>query len=597
MFKLTDKKKYLWKIESESPEFSLESYLLSLRHKILGSYLPPENSELEDVNYLSLLPDPFLMKDMQKACALIEAACVKHKPIVIYADYDVDGTTSAAMLKLFFEEFGVKVFVYIPDRLTEGYGLSVIGVEKLHQQFKHEESGFLIITVDNGISALEGCQKASELGVEVIITDHHAVPEILPCAGAILNPKQIYCQFPEKMLAGVGVAFFLMVALRNNKKLGSLKNVSEAFHSVQKTPNLKKYLDFVALGTVVDMAPLTGLNHILCKVGLNVLEKNIHNGARPGLEHLLKLCGRFLESGPLDASDLGYKLGPRLNAAGRLGNAQATLDVLSAQEGSKNVHEKALFLHTENTQRQMLEKQMVQEAMSLVEEQIENKGKLPFSFVLFQPHWHVGVVGLVASRVLEKYYRPTLALGLLDGKIKGSGRSTQEFDLFSCLNKIREQFLSFGGHFHACGLSMQPEKINILQNHLETECANFFQNSSLLPTLKIQAPCFPSQLNLSFLKKYEFFGPFGMGNSRAKWLLKESKLIKVQPIGKNLEAGHARLHLESSNEEKFEITVFGMREDFQKIQGKNIDFVVEAKIGYWMGKSKVEYRLVDYFSN
>ncbi|MES2615450.1 MAG: DHH family phosphoesterase, partial [Bdellovibrionota bacterium] len=304
--------KYVWKRKHffASQEEKLDEYFLQKKEQLFKQ-LNLQNQNEENQSLLALLPDPWSLKDIRKAAQRILLAIEQKEKITIFGDYDVDGTTSCAMLKEFFSALNYAVEIYIPDRLTEGYGLNPVGVKKLSQNGTK-----LIITVDNGIAALNACLEAQNCHIDVIITDHHDVPAELPQAFAILNPKQIDCLFPFKMLAGVGVAFYLMIALR-----ALLREISPSYNNLI----LKNYLDYVAIGTIADMAPLNGANHILCKIGLEVLQMNLRQGKRLGLFELLKLAG-WSENTQVCAADIGFKIGPRLNAAGRLGNALRSVD-------------------------------------------------------------------------------------------------------------------------------------------------------------------------------------------------------------------------------------------------------------------------------
>ncbi|MEY4065010.1 MAG: hypothetical protein RIR26_1218, partial [Pseudomonadota bacterium] len=345
---------------------------------------------VSDKELLSHLPPWQDLKDIKKSVDRIMRALDSGERITIFGDYDVDGTTSCALLKLAFAELGKDVEIYIPDRLTEGYGLNPIGLEKIAAS-----GGGLVITVDNGISAVEACRRAKDLNLDVIVTDHHEPPEVLPEAFALLNPKQPGCDFPFKMLAGVGVAFYLLIALRAELRSAGRRSAERI--------NLKKYLDFVAVGTIADVAPLNGVNHIFCRVGLHVLYENIIAGDRIGIAALMRLAGWKRDQGVVDAVDVGFKLGPRLNAAGRLGSAMASAELMFTTQHER-AFELAEFLHAENSARQDIEKKAVEQALRMVGSWTHEFA----SVVLFDPQWHAGVVGLVASRVAEKLNKPTL---------------------------------------------------------------------------------------------------------------------------------------------------------------------------------------------
>ncbi|APJ03313.1 single-stranded-DNA-specific exonuclease RecJ [Silvanigrella aquatica] len=563
--------RFVWKLRdivADNPS-QIEEYLTRKKIFLLDNQKLEENNSL-----LSLLPEPWLLKDVRKAAERIIQAIRNKEKIVIFGDYDVDGTTSCAMLSQFFNEINYPVEIYIPDRILEGYGLNVTGLRKLAQN-----NVKVVVTVDNGISAIDACAEAIQLGMDVIITDHHDIPPVLPSAFAILNPKQTDCLFPYRMLAGVGVAFYLMVAMRTLLREQGQNCVV----------NLKSFLDFVAIGTIADMAPLTGVNHILCKVGLEVLLQNIQQKKRIGLFELLK-CAGWKENSKVDSVDIGFKIGPRLNAAGRLGNAlrsvelMCTNDVVLAQE-------MALHLHQENAERQTLEKAFTQEAI----DQVKQGTELPDALVLHQEDWHPGVVGLVATRVLDKFYRPVLVFGTIDGKLKGSGRSTHSFNLFAVLNEVRNEFISFGGHYHAVGLTLLPEKLPWLKEYLAQKANELIDSHDKIPPLFIDGVLPLSHLNISFLKRLEELEPYGIENPRARWFVGPLTVAHVKRMGKDFSHGHAKLLVLEEGCE-FWITAFGLADVFEEFlaTGIEVQLVVEAKLSSWNGRLTSDIRVIDY---
>lgn len=567
--------KYNWKQKEfySSHINNLQEYFATRKQKLFQD-LQPEAGVAKPL--LSLLPPPGTMKDIEKAVKRTQLAMERQEKISIFGDYDVDGTTSCAMLFDFFQALNFPVDIYIPDRLTEGYGLNPIGVEKLARQGTK-----VIITVDNGISAVEACEKAKSLGIDVIITDHHDVPTSLPNAFAILNPKQKDCQFPFKMLAGVGVAFYYMIALRS---------LLRETYPTAADLNLKYFLDFVALGTIADMAPLNGVNHILCKVGLEVLTEALITARRPGLSELMKLAGWNGESS-ITAGDVGFKIGPRLNAAGRLGNALRSVDVLITKD-FQEAKSFAQLLHAENSERQQMEKKFTQEAFLMVEKEAE---KLPDALILHKEDWHSGVVGLVASRVLEKFYRPTLVFGTLNGKLKGSGRSTHSFNLFAALDAVRHEFISFGGHFHAVGLTLEPHKLPWLQNYLQQKASELIATEDKIPPLFLDGQLPLDKIDKSFVSELEFFEPYGIENPRTKWLIGPLEIRHVKRIGKDPSQGHAKI-LFLQGEKEYWLTAFGLADAFERLRdsGLEVELVVEAKRNFWKEREYVDLSIVDF---
>jgi len=531
--------------------------------------------ELSDKDLLSYLPAWSQFKDVQKSVARICQALKTDERITIFGDYDVDGTTSCALLKLAFADLGRQVEIYIPDRLTEGYGLNPIGLEKIATA-----GGGLVITVDNGISANHACERAKELGLDVIITDHHEPPETLPDAFAILNPKQPGCSFPFKMLAGVGVAFYLLIALR-----AELRNVG--YPQVDRL-NLKKYLDLVAIGTIADVAPLNGANHILCRIGLSVMHDHVLNGQRAGVSALLRLAGWKPENGVVDATDVGFKIGPRLNAAGRLGSAMASAQLLITDQANE-AQELAEFLHGENSARQEIEKKAVEQALKLTSQMTHEF----YSVVLFNEEWHAGVVGLVASRVAEKLHKPSLILTLVDGKIKGSGRSIPGFDLFAALSPLREKFLSFGGHGYAVGMSLKPEDLPWLQETFEKAVRDAMGANLPSPLLEIDGIVPVGLLQDRLCSMLDSLEPFGAENPRPKWLIRRVQLGHSKRIGQAPDSKHARVWL--SSQEATPLTAFGLAVEIEQLVAKKevVDLVVEGRLSRWGGRLRSELRIVD----
>lgn len=561
--------RYAWVFRSEG---NIETFFSARARQLFG-----ELDLVAEHNLLRHLPPAELFKDMARSVARIADAMESGEHITIFGDYDVDGTTSCAMLKRFFDALGYPVSVYIPERLVEGYGLNPIGLEKIATQYGRS----LVVTVDNGIAAVAACDKAKALGLDVIVTDHHEIPAELPRAFAILNPKQHDCAFPYKMLAGVGVAFYLMIALR--------KALREKGHPRAETINLRSYLDLVAIGTIADVAPLDGVNHILCKTGLAVFTEHIANDRRPGLAHLLRLAGWSGEEA-VASTDVGFKIGPRLNAAGRLGTALATEELLSTDDEAR-ARELAELLHGENAERQAIEKQIKEQAFA----QIAELGHIPEAIVLYNPEWHTGVVGIVASRVLEKFYRPTLVLGSLDGKMKGSGRSTHAFDLFSSLTKVREEFVSFGGHFHAVGLTTSPEKLPWLREYLAKEVRETLAPHEYHRPLFIDGQVPLATLGGELFDKLACFEPYGTENPRPRFLIRNARIRELKRIGKNPEAGHVSFCIDDGSAQTW-VTGFGCADDIeQAAKSKNpLDLVIEGKNEVWRSKKRAKVQLIDF---
>ncbi len=578
LFELPTTDRFAWKfrtdiLDGHSPE-QLNSFLFTKKRNVLDGYGVSADSQFTQ-NLLSALPAPEKMKDAFLAAARILKAIKNNEKITVFGDYDVDGTTSCAMLFDFFKQLNITIDIYIPDRLTEGYGLNPIGLQNCADKGTN-----VIITVDNGIASVDACILAKKLNIDVIITDHHDLPPILPDAFATLNPKQTDCNFGFPMLAGAGVTLYLMIAIR-----ALLRKENSSFNI-----NLKSFLDYVAIGTIADLAPLTGVNHILCKLGLEVLNENIVNNKRPGLYELLLLAG-WEEPHSITSYDIGYKIGPRLNAAGRLGNALNSVTLLTTQN-SEEAKSCAAFLHEENASRQILQKSMTQEALLMAEKAVL---QYPHAIVLHKEDWHPGIVGLVASRVLERFYKPTIILGSNEAKLKGSGRSTHAFNLFQNLDAVRSELLSFGGHYHAIGISLESNKLKWLQSYLNSQAQNLIAESDTIPILNIDGALPIAELTEKFVDNLAQLEPFGQNNSEPQWLIGPAEIRNVYRMGQDKSQGHAKITLrDKSGAAKF--TVFGSAEHFELFfeSGTDVYAVVKLKRRTWKSKIYLDLLIVDF---
>lgn len=470
---------------------------------------------------LSGIHDPFLMADMDRAVDLIIKAIIGKKNIWIYGDYDVDGVTSVSLLYLFLSALGATPRYYIPDRVKEGYSLNPDAV-----RYMHAEGGHLIITVDSGISNHQEIQLARDLGMEVIVSDHHEVGDAIPPANAVVNPKRSDCPFPFKDLAGVGITFVLVIALRNKLKKEGLFN---------ELPNLKKYLDLVALGTVADIVPLRGLNRIFVKYGLMVLAEDI----RPGIIALREVAG--VKKGGIDTTTISFRLAPRLNASGRIGSAHESVRLLITDNYAEALSI-ARDLEAENQKRQRMEEEVLKEAVGL----LENNGLLTdrHSIVLAHEGWHPGVVGIVASRLVDRYCRPVVLMSLRDGLAKGSARSVPGFHLYEGLGRLEEFLLAFGGHKYAAGVTMRAQDVETFVQRFDEVVVSMTTEDAFVPTLRID-----SQIILSDIKRHnllheiKLMAPFGVGNPEPVFLSRGLVTGESRVVGDN----HLRLVFKEKN--------------------------------------------------
>jgi single-stranded-DNA-specific exonuclease len=441
---------------------------------------------------LGQLHDPMLMTGVREACTRILQATATGERIVIHGDYDVDGITSTVMLRRGIELLGGNVGHFVPDRHRDGYGLQPSTIERLHA-----DGARLIISVDCGIRAVEAARRAKELGVDLIITDHHEPEAELPPALAVLNPKRADCQYPEKNLAGVGVALKLVQAL-----------MTQAGRGAEALPHFVK---IAAIGTLADVVPLVGENRVIAHIGLAALSRG-PNGA--GVEALLQECG--LAAKAVDSFHIGFIMAPRLNAAGRMGSADAALELLlmRGRDDATRAGAQALArqLSEENTRRQAEEAAIVTEARRIVDGDPDVGGHN--MLVVAGSGWHRGVIGIVASKLTDAYNKPSLVLSVADGIAQGSGRSIPGFHLLDALESCRDLFLKFGGHKQAAGVTLEEARIPELRRRLTAWADERLEPDDLVPRLRIDAPLGLRDISIDVLEGLTRMGPFGAGNPK-----------------------------------------------------------------------------------
>lgn len=483
---------------------------------------------------LDHLHDPFLMKDMDKAVNRLCDAVFSGEKVLIYGDYDVDGTTSVSLMYGFLKHFSSQLEYYIPDRYTEGYGISERGIEYAHQH------GFgLIISLDCGIRAVDKAAKAKAHGIDLIICDHHLPGDELPDALAILDPKQPDDAYPFKELSGCGVGFKLL----------------QGFCQQNSIPieQLYQHLDLVAVSIASDIVPIVGENRILAFYGL----KKLNHSPCPGLKALIEVSGLKNE---LDISSIVFYLGPRINATGRLTHAHDSVLLLTA-ERDEETENFANVLNDQNSQRKTFDKSITEEALEMVE--ADEQLKMARSTVLFKNDWHKGVVGIVASRCIEKYYRPTIILTESNNMATGSARSIEGFDIHEAISRCGDLLEQFGGHTHAAGLSLPVQNIEAFQRRFEEVVADTIGESLLQPRLKIDlevALGFVNYKNYSIIKQMSPFGPrnltpiFSTNNVRLKY---PPRIIKEE---------HLKLSVyQEGNDFVYEAIGFGLAEKVELI--------------------------------
>jgi single-stranded-DNA-specific exonuclease len=456
------------------------------------------------------LHDPFALRDMDRAVERIRRAIEEQQTVAVYGDFDTDGVTGVALLKQALSALGLHVLPYIPRRVEEGYGLNMPAIEQL------AEKANLLITVDCGISNVAEIARARALGLDVIVLDHHTPPAVLPEGYAVINPKREDCRYPFDMLAGVGVAYKLTQALHRVGLRTSLRG--------------RDLLDVVALGTVTDMAPLYGENRILVKHGLRA----INQSERPGIKALIEATA---SRRPIDTRTIGYVLGPRLNAAGRLDDAIRAYHLLLATDDAE-AQALAEELNTINLQRQTLTKEVQQRAHELALSSGKDQQRI---IVLDNKDFPSGVVGLVAARLVETWGRPVLLLERGEISSRGSARSVEGFSIIGALTEIGELFEKFGGHTMAAGFTIATDRLPELESRLQTIAARDLPDDLLTPRLYYDAELPLSQLNVELVEQLAELEPYGHGNPEPVWVTRGLKVVDAFAMGK--ERQHLKLRL------------------------------------------------------
>ena len=514
---------------------------------------------------LSGLPQPEKMLGISKASIKIADAMERSEPICIYGDYDVDGVTSTALLVDFFRAVGYPVQYRLPSRRQEGYGFHSQAVREL------AKNGIkLVITVDCGISNHNACNTAKELGVSVIITDHHEILEGLPDADAVVNPHQEGCGFSNEPLAGVGIAFFLAAGVRLElAKRGRIKKSSV---------DLKQYLDLVTLGTVADVAPIVGVNRIMVAHGLPLIGK----GKRPGIKALKNVAK--LNVAKVLCGHISFQLAPRINAAGRMGEASIGVELLTSHDIQK-VSSIAQQLEIENQKRQKVESEIQDYARNQLLSN-PNYQKL-HSIVLAGKNWHQGVIGIVASRIQEEFYRPTMLIAV-DGDFgQGSARSITGFNIIQTLTSCSEYLERYGGHRYAAGFKIKKENIKPFAIAFETKARKILKPQDLVPTILIDSECDLEQIDLRLIKSLSRLAPFGVGNPEPIFLVHDAKVEYKKLVGKN----HLKIRF-ARKKDNISAIAFGKGDLADKI-GSRIDIAFTVGFNEYQGQSEFQLTVKD----
>jgi single-stranded-DNA-specific exonuclease len=537
-----------WKIKDVSDELSVQRLTDSLNiSPILARLLVLR--DIKTFNQakqffrpsLDSIHDPFLMDEMESATTRVITALTENQKICIYGDYDVDGTCATALLYMFLKELDANVEFYIPRRLEEGYGLSTTAIDIVK-----EKGTQLMIAVDCGITAITETDYANQLGIDVIICDHHQPKEDIPKAFAVLDPLKPGCSYPFKYLSGAGVAFKLAQGLCER---------------IGKRGLPLKYLDLVALAGAADIVPLIDENRILVNEGLNQVNLN----PRPGIEALIEM-GR-LQTGQLTSGQIVFTLAPRINAVGRLGDAERAVNLLIATN-KKDALKLAEVLETENYERRKIDVDTFEAAKELVDSQIDLDEEL--AIVLHSEHWHPGVIGIVASRLVEKYYRPSVLLTTIDGIAKGSARSINGFNIYEALQKCNDLLLHFGGHQAAAGLALDVDKIDEFRIRLNEVLKSSITSEDLSEEISIDSKIKFSEITPKFLRILEQFSPFGPRNLRPVFLSESVHIANVPRIVGN---NHLVANFKQSGTDKvFDAIGFNMGDHYEMIKQNNCEF-------------------------
>ncbi|HLV23854.1 MAG TPA: single-stranded-DNA-specific exonuclease RecJ [Moheibacter sp.] len=525
----------------------------------INSFESAKNFFRPDLNNLH---DPFLLKDMDKAVKRIISAIQNGENILVYGDYDVDGTTAVALMYDFLKSVYPNVSYYIPDRYTEGYGISFQGID-----FACDNDFSLIIALDCGIKAVDKIAYAKEKNIDFIICDHHLPGETLPEAIAVLDPKRIDCLYPFKELSGCGVGFKLTQAL--TQKLGLENSGAE------------KYLDLLVVSIAADIVPIIGENRILAFYGMNKMQES----PRPGLKSLLGEKQRD----KLNISNIVFSIAPRINATGRLEHASQSVELLIAEEAEK-ISAFTSQINNLNDQRKETDGNVTAEAIEMIRKYKEEDR---FTTVVFDPNWHKGVLGIVASRLIETFYRPTLVLTAgNDGEITGSARSVKDFDIYEIIDQCSDLLTKYGGHRFAAGLTMPKDNFEAFKEKFEQLVKEKIRPIQRKPSLEIDTEIRFSEITPYFLKVLSQMEPFGPENMTPLFLTKDLIGGNIKEMGKNGE--HLRLSLiDETSKIKMPAVAFNMGQFAKDFQYRRFDTVYSIEENHWKGNTYLQLNLRD----
>jgi single-stranded-DNA-specific exonuclease len=508
------------------------------------------------------LHNPYLMKDMEKAVSRIEKAIANNENILVFGDYDVDGTTAVSLVSSYLRSFYPNVATYIPDRYNEGYGISYLGID-----YAEDNDVSLIIALDCGIKSIDHVNYAKAKNIDFIICDHHRPGDFLPDAIAVLDPKRTDCNYPYDELCGCGVGFKLIQALAENRN--------------QTIEDLLPYLDLVATAIAADIVPITGENRVLAKFGLEVINTN----PRPGIKALIQNVKKKV----LTITDVVFIVAPRINAAGRVKHGNEAVALLT-EYNLEQAEQFASEIEQHNSDRKELDKQITKEALLQIE---ENKEQNRFSTVVYQENWHKGVIGIVASRLVEKYYRPTIVFTKSGDKLAASARSVKDFDVYNALEACAEHLEQFGGHMYAAGMTLKEENYENFKNAFENEVKKTIPPDLLIPEISVDLEMNFSDLDEKFMRILKQFEPFGPENMTPVFLSKniiDSGYAK--PLGNDAE--HLKAFVKQNNSPNFNAIGFGLGAKIDVVKNRNpFEAVYVLEENEWNGTVSLQLQLRD----
>lgn len=511
------------------------------------------------------LPSPFEMVDMEPAVGRLVRALRDREQIGVWGDYDVDGTTGASVLVTFLREIGAEPIYYVPHRIEEGYGLNVEGLRRLKERGVN-----LLVTVDCGIANAAEVAAARAIALDVIVVDHHQPPDELPQAVAVINPHRHDCPFPDKGLCAAGLAFYLVIGLRAKLR-------QEGWFG-RELPDIRGYLDIVTLGTIADMVPLTGVNRTLLRRGLTELGAS----TRPGVVALKQVAG--IPEGAVTAGQVGFRLGPRINAAGRIDYGIKVVELLTTQSTEVALRI-AQELDAHNSERRAVEAAVLEEALERASVLADNGSR--HSLVVAGEGWHPGVLGIVASRLVERYYRPTVVIGFNGSEGKGSARSIRGFHLVDGFRGCAEHLVKFGGHEYAGGLSISADKLDCFAEAFEAVARQRLTAEDLRPLLELDGALDFSQIGMALLRELEVLKPFGVGNPEPLFMTRAAQVCERKVF-----ASGVRYRLRQTDRVIGGV-IFGVGEDCPGRPGELIDVAYRLGENEWNGTTTVELKIAD----